>query len=236
VSAPAPIATVASRFGTCGLLAIDESEPTGEPDAVPQIALEVAHAGLHPEEQRIADALAPVRRRDWIAGRAALRALFAAAGPAPAPAVASDDRGAPVVPAGWVASISHKRGVAAAVLSPDRGWTIGIDVERAAPPRLDLSGRILTEAEQVVLAGLPAAERGRRVTLAFAIKEAVYKAIDPVVRRYVGFREVELAIADDGGCAVRPVDPDAIPLVIEAEWRERAGLWLCIARARLPRD
>jgi hypothetical protein len=60
----------------------------------------------------------------------------------------------------------------------------------------------------------------------------VYKAIDPVVRRYVGFREVEVAIGQGGACEVRPVDRAAIPVAIEAEWREHAGLWVCTARAR----
>jgi enterobactin synthetase component D len=225
----APIAAIATRFGTCGLLAVDTRH-----EAAPDVDLASAQAGLHPDERAAADRLGPIRRRDWIAGRAALRALFAAAGAAPDAPLAADDRGAPVVPAGWVASISHKRGLAAAILAPDRGWTVGVDVEHARPPRLDLGTRILTDAEQLAASALPAAERGRRTTLAFAIKEAVYKAIDPLVRRYVGFREVELAIADDGACAVRPVDADAIPLEIEAEWREHAGLWLCVARARKP--
>lgn len=217
------LTTVVTRFGTCALLAIgDDAE------------LAAAHAGLHPDERIAADRFGPVRRRDWIAGRAALRALLASAAPAPVVPVAADDRGAPVVPAGWVASISHKRGLAAALLAPDRGWTVGVDVEHAVAPRQEVGSRILTDAEQIGLSALAPADRGRRVTLAFAIKEAVYKAIDPVLRRYVGFREVELAITDDGGCAVRPVDADAIPLAIEAEWREHAGLWLCTARARRP--
>jgi enterobactin synthetase component D len=259
----APIAVVASRFGRCGLLAIDDSDermrgagggdatgsaggagvlprgigraPPGDPAAAPRIALDAARATLHPDEQQLADGLAPVRRRDWIAGRAALRALLAAEAPAAAPgAVTADDRGAPIPPAGWVASISHKRGVAAAVLARDDGWTVGVDVEVAGVPRVDVASRILTDPELVQLAAFSGAERGRRTTLAFAIKEAVYKAIDPMVRRYVGFREVELAIAADGAVAVRPVDADAIPLVIEAEWRELGGLWLCVARARRP--
>lgn len=226
------IATIETGFGTCGLLAVIGERTVAAPE-VPAVELAAAHAALHPDERAAADRLGPVRRRDFIAGRAALRALFASAAGAPPDApLAADDRGAPVVPAGWVASISHKRGVAAAVLAPDRGWTVGVDVELAAPPRLDLGSRILTDGEQVAASALPDADRGRRVTLAFAIKEAVYKAIDPFVRRYVGFREVELAIAADGAVAVRPVDADAIPLEIDAEWREHAGLWLCVARAR----
>ncbi len=226
------IATLHTRHGTCGLLAI--AGDTLAPEGIPTVDLAHAHAALHPDERAVADQLGPVRRRDWIAGRAALRALFTAAGAPPDAPLTADDRGAPVVPAGWVASISHKRGVAAAILAPEQGWTLGVDVELAAPPRHDLGRRILTDGEQLVVSALPPTERGHRVTLAFAIKEAVYKAIDPFVRRYVGFREVELAIAADGACAVSPVDPGQIPLEIEAEWREHAGLWLVVARARKP--
>jgi 4'-phosphopantetheinyl transferase EntD len=228
------VLALASRFGACGLLRVDDDGDLAAGAALggaPRVALAAAHAALHPDERVVADAMAPARRRDWIAGRAALRALFADAAVAPPP-VAADDRGAPVTPPGWVASISHKRGLAAALLAPDAGWTIGVDLEVAAPPRLDVASRVLTDGERAGLAGLAGDERGRRITLVFAIKEAVYKAIDPVVRRFVGFREVEVALGEDGTCAVRAVDATAIPVAIEAEWREHAGLWVCTARAR----
>jgi 4'-phosphopantetheinyl transferase EntD len=64
------------------------------------------------------------------------------------------------------------------------------------------------------------------VTLHFAIKEAIYKAIDPYVRRYVGFTEVELAFAGDAVTVTT-----ALPFAIEATWREHAGHWLATARA-----
>jgi 4'-phosphopantetheinyl transferase EntD len=58
------------------------------------------------------------------------------------------------------------------------------------------------------------------VHLHFAIKEAVYKAIDPLVRRYVGFREVEVLSFTGGAAEVRlhlPELQDA-PLRIETQW------------------
>jgi 4'-phosphopantetheinyl transferase EntD len=142
-------------------------------------------------------------------------------------AILADDRGAPVLPGGWVGSISHKGGLAAAIVAPaGEGW-VGVDLERAAPPRLDISRRILTPREQACLAGAWE-ERGRAMTPRFAIKEAIYKAIDPHLRRYVGFTEVELEL-DGEACAV----VHALPLVIEAGWREHAGHWVATARARV---
>jgi len=80
---------------------------------------------------------------------------------------------------------------------------------------------VLTARELAALTG-----GGRGVTLRFAIKEAIYKAIDPYVRRYVGFTEVELELAGDAVAVTT-----ALPFAIEATWREHAGHWLATARA-----
>ena len=172
-------------------------------------------------EVAFAAALGPVRRREFVAGRAALRSLLGE----PVPIVA-DDRGAPVLPAGWVGSISHKAERAAALISPAGDGFVGLDIERAAPPRMPIEKRILTPAEQQRV------RDGRDVTLHFAIKEANYKAIDPIVRRYVGFTEVELEIRSDGGCRVHVLDVARLPVAVDAWWYERDGLWLATARGR----
>lgn len=175
-----------------------------------------ALAGLPPAEQRRAGELAPPRRRDYIAGRTALHLALASAVP-----ILSDDRGAPILPDGWVGSVSHKGTFAAALVAPAGRGHVGVDLELAAPPRLDIAPRILTPRE---LAALP--DRGRAVTLRFAIKEAIYKAVAPYVRRYVGFTEVEL---DLDGAAVTVTT--GLAFLIEATWREHAGHWLTTARA-----
>ena len=138
--------------------------------------------------------------------------------------IARDDRGAPVVPRGH-GSIAHKAGpertIAAAIWSPA---LVGIDVERALPPRQPIEQRILTPREQAAFG----ADR-RQVSLAFAIKEAIYKAVDPVVRRYVGFTEVELDL--DAGRAT-----SQLPLDVVFWWTELTDpepLWLATARATL---
>lgn len=179
---------------------------------------------LAPLEQQHAGERSPIRRREFVAGRTALHlALDSTLGTVPgavAP-ILSDDRGAPVLPAGWVGSISHKGDLAAALVAPVGRGHIGLDLEVAAPPRQDIARRILTPREQAMLP-----DRGRAVTLRFAIKEAIYKAIDPYVRRYVGFTEVELDITDDTVAV-----STELPFAIEATWREHAGHWLATARA-----
>ena len=157
---------------------------------------------------------------DGADGRVALRALGVAG------EIGKTDRGAPAMPDGRVGSISHKGARAAAIVAPAGAGFVGIDLELAAAPRLDIGRRILTPREQIVTRG------GRELTRVFAIKEAIYKAIDPIVRRYVGFREVELQLGDAGACAVTVVDATRLPVAIEAWWCERDGFWLATARAR----
>ena len=203
--APRRVERLATPHGTCVVIELAPDE------------LDAAHAALPAAERAHADTLGEIRRRELIAGRAALHlALGDFARP-----ILADDRGAPVVPAGWAGSVSHKGGVAAALGAPAAAGWVGVDVERAAAPRADIGDRILTARER---AALP--DRGRALTLRFAIKEAIYKAVDPVVRRYVGFTEVELDL-DGPACTVT----SALPLAIEATWREHAGHWLATARA-----
>jgi 4'-phosphopantetheinyl transferase EntD len=204
---------IETSHGSCVLLAVDD--------------VDTALARLPAAEQDHARALGELRRRDFVTGRTA---LHAALDDWAAPIIA-DDRGAPVLPRGWAGSVSHKGPLAAALVAPaeapELAWCIGLDLERAAPPRQDIGRRILTAREQAALpAG--AAERGLAVTLRFAIKEAIYKAIDPYLRRYVGFTEVEVEVELEGA-ACRVTSP--FPLAIEATWREHAGHWLATARA-----
>jgi 4'-phosphopantetheinyl transferase EntD len=174
---------------------------------------------FEPDEQPGPVAGEIVRNREFARGRAALRVALGFDG-----AIGATDRGAPAVPAGWSGSLSHKGELAAAIAAPaDAGW-VGIDLELAVASRQPIERRILTPRE--------ARASGRDVTRVFAIKEAIYKAIDPIVRRYVAFTEVELEIGSAGACTVRIVDPSHLPVEIEAWWAEHAGHWLATARAR----
>ncbi|MBE7451561.1 MAG: 4'-phosphopantetheinyl transferase superfamily protein [Kofleriaceae bacterium] len=203
----------------------------GDPD-------EAALAELHPDERARARALGPVRRREWVAGRRALRRALAAIEPDPAGALApapllADERGRPLVPPGRVGSISHKRAVAVALAAAERGWTVGVDVELVAPRRIDVSARVLTPAERAAVPAAPGLARDRAVILAFALKEAIYKAIDPHLARYVGFQEVAVWPAPDGSVGVEPLAPWG--LTVEAAWLALGEHVVCTARARRAR-
>lgn len=209
---------VVTPHGLCVLVELADAE------------LDAALAVLHADERLHAATLSPGRRRDFIAGRTALHAALVEHGDHAIgrTALLADDRGAPRLPAGLSGSISHKGRVAGAIVGTASVGFVGIDLEHAAPPRIDIARRILTDRE---LAALPvgAAEphaRGREVTLRFAVKEAIYKAVDPIVRRYVGFREVELDMAPTTAAVTH-----ALPAHVETTWREHGGLWLATARA-----
>ncbi len=189
-------------------------------------------APLLGDELAHANTLADHRRSEFVMGRTALRlSLRRLAGATPDAGILSDARGAPILPAGWVGSISHKGDLAAGLVAPDAGMRIGVDLERAAPPRTDIGRRVLTAREQAAIAHLSGAEHGRAVTLRFSIKEAIYKAVDPFVRRYVGFTEVELEVGGDGSCRVHVLDRARLPLAISAAWIEDDGYWVTSAAA-----
>lgn len=188
---------------------------------------------LAPGEWAYAEALSARRRPTFVGGRLALRRAAARLG-LELPAVLPDDRGAPALPRGVVGSISHKDSLAVALLAPADGATRGVDVERVVAPRVDLSRQVLAPDEAAELSALEGEARWRAVLLRFSVKEAIYKAIDPFVRRYVGFQEVTaspsppstLAGGDQGGgevavCARLPEGA----FVISASWRT-TGMWL----------
>jgi len=165
--------------------------------------LDVALAALPLAEREAAERLSGARRRELIAGRTAMHELIDRAHP-----VLANERGAPVVPAGMTGSISHKLARAAALIAMADAGFVGVDLERAAPTKLDIAKRILTVNEARVA--------GAELLRVFAIKEAIYKAIDPIVQRYVGFQEVELVVGQGGDVNVSVVDPGRLPVAIEA--------------------
>jgi phosphopantetheine--protein transferase-like protein len=168
----------------------------------------VAGAALPAAEVAMMASFGDRRRATFTAGRVALRAALRAAGVSTDvvdAAIARDDRGAPVLPAGVRGSVTHKDSIAGALVEVGGRGTVGIDVElddgRDAKEVDDLARQVLTPRE---IAALPASLplRRRRLFERFSLKEALYKAIDPWVRRYVGFKEVEVVDDADDDAAV----------------------------------
>jgi len=183
--------------GTC----VGVSLPQGDAFAVP--------AGVHPDEAALVHASPAARRATFIGGRVAMRTALAALGAGAeeeAWPILPTPRGAPALPPGFVASVSHKREIAVAIAAraePTPRTTVGIDVEIPRSLRIDIAPRVLTPGERAEIAGLDPPARDAEVLLRFAAKEAIYKALDPWVRRLVSFQEVAIGTAPDGHRTVR---------------------------------
>ena len=72
----------------------------------------------------------------------------------------------------------------------------------------------------------------QEVLLAFSLKEAAYKAMDPLLGRSVGWHEVEVRPRADGSCEATFLGPPpplaAEAIELRAEWR-RVGSWIVSA-------
>ncbi|NUP09615.1 MAG: 4'-phosphopantetheinyl transferase superfamily protein [Polyangiaceae bacterium] len=199
---------------------------------------------LHPEERAFLRGLEGARRATWLGGRIALRRALAAVGVS-CDAILADDRGAPHLPARVRGSISHKETIALALATTaldDDHVGVGVDVEYDRPLRVDIAKRVLTTAELASLERFAEGERDHVVRVAFALKEAVYKAIDPACRRYVGFREVELdfrVITEPGEIPISTqLAPDPGPLAVRCAWSaatDASGEALIVATATASR-
>jgi 4'-phosphopantetheinyl transferase EntD len=194
-------------------------------------------AALHPEEAAFARTLPEARRAGWVGGRVALRAALEQARVEAPEAILATPRGAPLLPANAVGSVSHKRTIAVALAAPAATppTTLGIDVEELRPLRTDIATRVLTPEEQATLpAGGPA--RDAAVLLRFSAKEAIYKALDPWVRRFVAFQEASVTGAPDGSLeAGLTLARGEGPFSVELHRADAVGKELVVVAARIGR-
>jgi len=210
------------------------------PNAIEPGALRI----LPEEEQAFLGNLSPARKPTWLAGRIALHTALQELG-LDKGAVLATTRGAPNVPDDVAASISHKRTLAVALAAPKvRGLSLGVDIEplpvlpvSLAEPdwksRPDISSRVMTPEELAVLATVSEPERRREVILTFSIKESLYKALNPIVGRYVSFQEATVLPHSDGSIAVKlALAKDEGPFAVEARWSEIEGHLLTTATLR----
>jgi enterobactin synthetase component D len=160
----------------------------------------------------------PKRQAEYLAGRFcaadALRELGAATLVSSAP-----DR-SPRWPAGVVGSISHAVDEAMAVVASQRDlFSVGIDIEQMIDPVMleQIAPTVLAAEEWTCRPALWSPERF--VTLAFCVKEALYKAHYPVQGRFFEFLDAQL-IAIDADVATLALRPDfRLPNVPDDRYR-----------------
>lgn len=152
--------------------------------------------------------------------------------------ILKDEYGRPTVPKGFVGSISHKRSTAVALVEKEQPTSsglsegssldkevpvkgIGVDIEDISR-KTRIAKRVLTQKELNNVGNLASVSAEEEVLLRFSLKESVYKAIHPIINKYVGFQEGEVTPFDDGTAKVRLNIKGAnrAMLNVTAHWRK----------------
>ena len=174
------------EFGTICAISIPDGEPS-----------EIDIARLHPDEAVVLSKFKRSRRSTWVGGRLALAQACEVLGHAARPLL-NDERGAPVLPKGLTGSLTHKNSLAVALVAPSQnGMRLGVDVESMKLRQSAIERMILTDEERAIFQTVLDSDKEKYLVSRFSLKESIYKAIDPFVQRYVGFKEVEIVETDD---------------------------------------
>jgi phosphopantetheine--protein transferase-like protein len=191
-----PFSTAFTRGLPHGILvAVHLPEPS---DEIPESILH----RLHADERTYVMELAGKRRNEWVGGRIAARVAARSIG-VELPALLSDNFGAPRAPRSLTVSISHKDRLAVALVARRAHGTVGVDFEQIGRDRRDIAPKVLTAAEHDEIKLLRADRQWTAILLRFAIKEAIYKALAPRLRRFIGFNEAEISDLANGSATVR---------------------------------
>lgn len=159
------------------------------------------------------------RRREFSTGRfLASRALIELQ--VPRTAILKGERNEPIWPPGVVGSITHNDYLCLVVVARISDCAgLGIDVEGRHADVRKLSRLILREDELQHASTALATTPDEHVRLAFSAKESIYKAIYPLVRRFVDFTDVsvELQPAQCRFTATAPQDATLNRLIAAGE-------------------
>ena len=147
---------------------------------------------LHASERSYIGNSVQKRQAEFSSGRYLARCALAELGVEPCSILMADDR-TPLWPEGIVGSISHSESeVLVAVGRRAEQIGIGIDTETRRHLNDELRNTIATPDECAAAATL-LSEDDLAVTL-FSCKEAVYKAVYPLTRQFLGFADVEIQL------------------------------------------
>jgi 4'-phosphopantetheinyl transferase EntD len=162
------------------------------PEGQAPVALDILER-LHPAERAAAQAHAGFRQVEWVGARLAWHAAAASLGLPLQPLLSGRDR-EPLSPPGLSVSLTHKRDLAIALVGPADAGALGVDLEGDGRERPRIAERVLREDELSLVAGHGPERRWLEVLVRFAVKEAIYKAVHPVLRRAIGFHEARVEV------------------------------------------
>ncbi len=156
-----------------------------------------AYPEVFAEEMEIVRNAVVGRRQEFIGGRRCAHKALARLGLDVVPILSGANR-EPLWPSGVVGSITHCHGFyAAAVAASSQIAAIGIDAEVCGQLPYDVLSLVSSEQERRSIAMLPDYTHWDR--LIFSAKESVYKAWFPVMKRWLGFEDVEISFEPDQG-------------------------------------
>jgi len=184
----------ALRVDTASLLNHCYSPPIFD-GLYPGISIKVVNSGgpvrLTPEEADLSSKFSSKKRREQFAsGRQAAREALAGLDIMYSNfSLLHRNDGCPLWPPEVVGSISHCKDTAIAVAGKKKFFTtLGVDMESASRRvKPGLGALICASEKEEKWASTPA-----RLMTIFSAKESIYKALYPVLRRYISFQEVEL--------------------------------------------
>lgn len=137
------------------------------------------------------------------------------------------------MPAGLVGSVAHKTRLAVALVDVSEGQTVGVDLEELDRPRPKIARLVLRPEERAAVDALEPLHQWQAIATAFSIKESIFKAIDPYVRRYVGFQEASVDLQESERTLVRlELAQGEGPFCLDARWSLVDGHVLTSVRAR----
>lgn len=198
------------------------------PEPVPESVL----SKLPSEEAELARTLRAYRQVAFVGGRLALRRACAQLSADPPP-ILPDERGAPTLPEHLTGSISHKRTLAIGMVGQAHNGTLGVDLEEYEPARPRIASSVLTEPELAQIEEMPEERRWISLLTRFSIKESIYKAVDPYVRRYVGFHEAQVEPELGGSAQVTlNLEHGEGPFHVDARYEWLRGKLLTSVRIR----
>ncbi len=135
------------------------------------------------------------RQAEFLAARLCARqALQRQTGHAQVPTQQADTR-IPVWPMHSCGSMTHSHARCAAIVGLQSKWhSLGLDLERLIPiaRAQRLAKTILTQAEYTAYCRLDPAQQAWHLTLAFSLKESLFKALNPLTGMYFGFHDAQI--------------------------------------------
>lgn len=126
--------------------------------------------------------------------------------------------GAPDMPSNITGSITHKNNHIIAGSKIDSVGHLGIDLERTKNKAWrKLKERILSKNE---IENLNLKNLEHDILLRFSFKEAIFKALNPILKRYIGFLEVEVFPLPDGNAKILFHITENSSYVYQAQWKK----------------